>query len=116
MSAIRRARMAVVVLLAMAGCGPRPSVDSVTRQPGSPYRIDAMVVNHGGNGQIEVQASLIDPQSREVVAREAKEVMIRRGERVHLAFALAVPDGAEPRSEAVASALQVTVEASYPVQ
>jgi hypothetical protein len=110
-----RARFAVGALLAVAACGPDPSVETVATRPGSPYLVDAVVVNRGGAGQVSLSAAITDRRTRDVLDKEEKEVEMKRGERLHVRFALHLPSVGEEKAQSE-SDLGVGVEARYPIE
>lgn len=108
---------AALALFASACRGPDPIVERQTLEPfdrgTKVFRVEAVIVNRsGGDGQIEVEATLVRRRDGEVVARADREVELHAGERQTVVVELPRPPSA---AELTADALELRVEAHYPI-
>ena len=117
-SARRIATCALVAVL--GGCrGPDPTIERQTLERFSatgtaPFRIEAVVRNSGGSGEVEVEARLIRRSDGETISSGSKDVALleKHGQIVVLEL---------PRPPSTASGLGIDeldlrVEAHYPIE
>lgn len=121
MKTIRLLPILLLPLLALllAGCGgPAPRVQSYNAAPppaGSdqPFHVEAVVVNTGGSGQIEVVVNLIDKKTGQTLAQSSNDVSMEANETQHVNFSIDLPASAKNMDPAN---IRVDVEAHYPIE
>jgi hypothetical protein len=114
---MRRAAGIACALSLLACRGPDPHVvQQAARRlaDGSALRVEAVVENRGhGSGQVAVTATVEDPASGAVVARETKEVDLEANERQPVVIEVELPTSRTPDED---QGLGVHVQAQYPVE
>jgi hypothetical protein len=81
---------------------------------GEPFRVEAVVSNaSSGAGQVEVDVSLTNKQTGEVIDQESKDIQMEPNQTQRVLFEINLPPSAkdlDPQS------IVVDVEAHYPVE
>jgi hypothetical protein len=108
-----------LLLLVATGClGPKPVVDGFTSEPpqqgtDDPFKVDVTLSNAGGDGQVEVEVTLVDKQSGQVIRKESNEVEIKENEVQHVLFEMNLPPSAQDLDR---QNIEVDVDAHYPIE
>lgn len=107
-----------LLVLLLAGCGgPAPRVESYNATPptGSdqPFKVDAVIHNEGGRGQVAVVVNLIDKQTSQTLAQSENDVTMQANETQHVNFSIDLPISAKNIDP---SNISVDVEAHYPIE
>jgi hypothetical protein len=110
----------VLGALVLTAClGPNPVVRDYAVQPpaqgsGQPYRVDVTLANEGpGGGQVELEVSLANKQTGDIIAQQSQEVDLQKDKTVQVVVTLDVPQSARNLTP---DDIQVQVEAHYPIE
>src|SRR5215213_8982320 len=93
--------ISMALLLLATGCiGPKPVMDGFTSEPpqqgtDAPFKVDVTVRNAGGDGQVEVEVSLVDKQSGQTIRKDTQEVDVKSNEVQHVLFEMNLPPSAQ---------------------
>ncbi len=114
---LRRGLAALLLIGLLTGCfGPQPTILSVSKQPPSdptqPYRVQVLIHNTGaGDGQVQVTVRLVDKGDGHTILSNDQDVPLDKDEQQSVNFELNLPPSAPP-----AAAIDVQVQAEYPIE
>lgn len=106
-------------LMLTACLGPKPVLKSYTLNPptpgsGEPYTVEFVLANEGpGGGEVEVEVSLTNKQTGEVIAQKMEEVELEKDATVRKQIELDLPDSLKNIDP---GQVEVQVDAHYPIQ
>ncbi|MDQ2808283.1 MAG: hypothetical protein M3Z04_15430 [Chloroflexota bacterium] len=114
---LRRSLAALLLIGLLTACfGPQPTILSVNKQPPSdptqPYRVQVLIHNTGvGDGQVQVTVRLVDKGDGHTILSNDQDVSLDKDEQQSVNFELNLPPSAPP-----AAAIDVQVQAQYPIE
>jgi len=102
-----RWRLWLVAPLVLACAGPRPSVERVVVHSGPTYAVLVTVANHGGRGQAEITARLVDTTTHRTAAQITHNIDLDRDETIDVPLSL---------TPTQPGAYRAVVEVHYPIE